>query len=180
MKNTKKYKNNLLQKRQQLARLYEIMEQLGMVGGELEFPEHLNFVSVNNFVDDLCLYNDLPTIKKLLIAIIIEPFGKIKEGEKEDISSMATYNPDEEWVGLTSKEAFTLFLEETKREYDKYCDIIMRDLKVLDIIKNKDVDIVALRCCISLEQYNCKEDGRINLAEYEYNLLKEWIKDDER
>lgn len=174
MKNTKKYKNNLLQKRQQLAKLYEIMEQLGMVGGELEFPEHLDFVSVNNFVDDLCLYNDLPTIKKLLIAIIIEPFDKIKEGEKEDISSMATYNPDEEWVGLTSKEALEIIGEHcneydtARNRYQYEYSLIEKDLEVLEIIKKHKL--------LNYVTKNKKCADMYHLNDSEIELLKEWIK----
>ena len=45
--------------------------------------------------------------------------------------------------------------------------------KALEIIKEKDVDIIALRIATSLEQYNCKEDGRCPLTQEEYDLLKE-------
>jgi len=43
-------------------RLYEIMNQLGMVGDDLKFPDSKDIVSVMNFVDDLTTYNDLETI----------------------------------------------------------------------------------------------------------------------
>ena len=45
--------------------------------------------------------------------------------------------------------------------------------KALEIIKEKDVDVVALRLSKNLEQYNCKEDGRNCLIQKEYDLLKE-------
>lgn len=85
---------------------------------------------------------------------------------------------------MTSKEALEIIGEHcneydtARNRYQYEYSLIEKDLEVLDIIKDNEVDIWAIRYCTSLEQYNCKEDGRLNLNEYEYNLLKEWIKDE--
>ena len=50
---------------------------------------------------------------------------------------------------------------------------IEKELNALKIIKEKDVDIIALKISIDLKQYNCKEDGRCPLTQEEYVLLKE-------
>lgn len=58
------------------------------------------------------------------------------------------------------------------KEYKDVNNVAKR-LKALEIIKEKDVDIVALKISINLKQYNCKEDGRCPLTQEEYDLLKE-------
>ena len=53
---------------------------------------------------------------------------------------------------------------------------IEKALKALEIIKEKNVDIYAIKCCNSATQYNIKERiqvGRKILSEEEYYLLKE-------
>ena len=49
----------------------------------------------------------------------------------------------------------------------------LKENAVLRIIKEKSVDIIALRISETLEQYNCKEDGRTPLEKEEYKMLKE-------
>ena len=45
--------------------------------------------------------------------------------------------------------------------------------KALEIIKEKDVSPIDIRCCETVEQYNVKENGFIRLTKEEFNLLKE-------
>ena len=46
-----------------------------------------------------------------------------------------------------------LVMINTLRDYA----IVEKELKALEIINEKDVDVVALRVSIDLKQYNCKE-----------------------
>lgn len=46
-------------------------------------------------------------------------------------------------------------------------------LKALEIIKNKDVNPIDIRCCDTIEQYNVKENGNVPLIQEEFDLLKE-------
>lgn len=50
-----------------------------------------------------------------------------------------------------------------------------KKVNAFDIIKENDVDIVALRISLNVAQYNCKEDGRHPLTPDEYDLLKEML-----
>lgn len=61
----------------------------------------------------------------------------------------------------------------SERERFKDVQTVKKELMAFEIIKNKDVDVVALRISTSLKQYNCKEDGRCPLTQEEYDLLKE-------
>lgn len=53
-------------------RLYEIADQFGMVGGDVDLPKTNSIVDVINFVADLTTYNDIECIKNLLVAVIVE------------------------------------------------------------------------------------------------------------
>jgi len=54
-------------------RLFEIMDQLGMVDeNDVKVPNKIDLISAMIFVDNLMTYNDLETIKKLLLTIIME------------------------------------------------------------------------------------------------------------
>ena len=55
----------------------------------------------------------------------------------------------------------------------RFEELLKPKVKALKIIKEKEVDIWALKYCSSLKQYNCKEDGRATLTQEEYDLLKE-------
>ena len=50
---------------------------------------------------------------------------------------------------------------------------IEKELKALEIIKKKQVDISSLNCSNTLTQYNVKENGFISLTKEEFDLLKE-------
>lgn len=45
-------------------------------------------------------------------------------------------------------------------------------IKAFDIIKDKDVNPVDIRCCSTTEQYNMKENGNTPLTEVEFLILK--------
>jgi len=49
-----------------------------------------------------------------------------------------------------------------------------KDLKIraFDIIRDKDVNPVDVRCCSTVEQYNIKENGNIPLTGEEFSILK--------
>ena len=71
--------------------------------------------------------------------------------------------------------------ETGKRKYtyrDTQVDIIQKDLEVLDIIKNKEVDIPFILSCKNYNEYEMRlplrvHQALINLSEYEFNLLSE-------
>lgn len=60
---------------------------------------------------------------------------------------------------------------------EKQNAINSKKLKALEIIKEKDVNPIDIRCCDTVEQYNIKENGNTPLSQEEYNLLKEVLKD---
>ena len=59
-----------------------------------------------------------------------------------------------------------------ERHLDFY-ETIDKEHKALEIIKEKDVNPIDIRCCETVEQYNVKENGFIRLTKEEFNLLKE-------
>lgn len=54
----------------------------------------------------------------------------------------------------------------------RFEELLKPKVEALKIIKEKEVDIWALKYCSSLKQYNCKEDGRATLTQEEYDLLR--------
>lgn len=53
--------------------------------------------------------------------------------------------------------------------------IIEKELKVLEIIKEKSVDIFELRCCSSAKEYNERMVANfLKLTQEEFNLLKRY------
>ena len=67
---------------------------------------------------------------------------------------------------------------EIVNDYEKEFDILEKELKALEIIKEKTINIVILRCCEILEEYNSiiitKYNGKKHLInEQEFELLKE-------
>ena len=92
-------------------------------------------------------------------------------------------------VEINSPISCNVSLETGKRKYtyrDTQVEIIQKDLEVLDIIKNKEVDIPFIFSCKDYNEYGmrlplrgCKfslESSPINLSEYEFKLLKEWLR----
>lgn len=51
-----------------------------------------------------------------------------------------------------------------------------KKLKVLEIIKEKDVNPIDIRCCNTVEQYNVKENGNTPLTKEEFDVVKEALK----
>lgn len=70
-------------------------------------------------------------------------------------------------------KSYDLICEELVKTTDKIACLRKKELKALEIIKENDVDIFALKVSIDLKQYNCKEDGRCPLTQKEYDLLRE-------
>lgn len=62
---------------------------------------------------------------------------------------------------------------DTKEEYN----LIEKDLKILEILKNKLVDITILYFSTCIEVYNCGFANRpkFQLTQEEYNKIKEWL-----
>ena len=54
-------------------------------------------------------------------------------------------------------------------------DIIEKDLEVLEIIKNKKVNLEYLKCCDIYEQYKTICSYWDEITETEFNLIKEWL-----
>ena len=68
-------------------------------------------------------------------------------------------------------------------EANKECDIIEKELKALEIIKKKEVNVNTLINCIigaiePLEFYNEKVSANLKLTQQEYDLLKEVLEND--
>ena len=74
--------------------------------------------------------------------------------------------------------------EEFELLYKKYCEEIRKDLEVLEIIRNKSVDIGYIRLCMNVEgglrkMYNYSiPNSNDELTEEEYETLVEWLKND--
>ena len=47
-------------------------------------------------------------------------------------------------------------------------------LTALEVINDKDVSPIDIRCCDTVEQYNVKENGNIPLTQEEFDLLKRY------
>lgn len=50
---------------------------------------------------------------------------------------------------------------------------LVKNSQALEIIKDKDVNPIDIRCCDTVEQYNVKENGNIPLTKEEFDILKE-------
>ena len=68
------------------------------------------------------------------------------------------------------KNAVAIFKENS--DYDEVFDFIEKELKALDIIKKKQVNLRLIRFDISLEDFNFMEDYA-ELNQEEFDLLKE-------
>ena len=56
-------------------------------------------------------------------------------------------------------------------------EIIRRELKALEIIRKKGINIQELKYCYSADEYNInKDDNNESLSKKEYDLLKEVLK----
>lgn len=76
---------------------------------------------------------------------------------------------------------FAVYMEDLNRgifkEDAEAVETIRRELKALEIIKKKGINIQELKYCYSVEEYNiCKGTGNESLNQEEYNLLKEVLK----
>ena len=73
----------------------------------------------------------------------------------------------------------------SRKIFNQYCKDIRKDLEVLEILKNKEVDLTYLRNLITLSEgdefneYN-KNCGiaYIPLTEEEFKKIEEWLKDE--
>lgn len=84
---------------------------------------------------------------------------------------------------MTSKEALKRLCSCSMLKHDttkQYAEVIENDLEVLEILKNKKVDIVRLSMCDCVEMYNCyfKYATELRLTKEEFNKIKEWLKND--
>lgn len=61
----------------------------------------------------------------------------------------------------------------TRSEKRNACKVIERELKALEIIKNKIVDLEYLKCCENYDQYKTLCSYWNEITEQEYDLLKE-------
>ena len=60
-------------------------------------------------------------------------------------------------------------------DFQKYCEIIKKDLEVLEILKNKTVAIFLIPNCQSAYDYSMKTIGFKSLTDKEFMLIKEWL-----
>lgn len=100
---------------------------------------------------------------------------------------------------MTSKEALYLLMTNQKKVRDGFkfinlnthekvsieeCyDIVIKDLEVLEIIKNNEISISYIEQSTSYDDYISKCDCFRNLsyiAEEEYTKLKEWLENDKK
>lgn len=100
---------------------------------------------------------------------------------------------------MTSKEALYLLMINQKKVRDGFkfinlnthekvsieeCyDIVIKDLEVLEILKNNEISISYIEQSTSYDDYISKSDCFRNLsyiAEEEYNKIKEWLENDKK
>lgn len=92
---------------------------------------------------------------------------------------------------MTSKEALERIKNTiiVRRNYNRVVSIfnqeeietIEKDLEILEILKNKVVDITILYFSTCIEVYNCgfANKPKFQLTQEEYTKLKEWLKNGE-
>lgn len=85
---------------------------------------------------------------------------------------------------MTSKELWKKRIEYAVKNNDSTLDLIVETLvstqqwlELLVLIKNKNVDIQILRCCLNVDQYNNFTDDEF-LTQNEFDLLKGWLEND--
>ena len=105
-----------------------------------------------------------------LLGIKSNPYLKIIEKELKDYEELKTYMQQ---YGTENIEETRRVLHNVWVSRQTFKTDITNVIKALEIIKENDVDVTALKISINLKQYNCKEDGRCPLTQEEYNLLKE-------
>lgn len=86
---------------------------------------------------------------------------------------------------MTSKEALKRIILGTNvdthrssiEEIDEAISLIEKDLEILEILKNKLVDITILYFSTCIEVYNCGFANRpkFQLTQEEYNKINEWL-----
>ena len=89
---------------------------------------------------------------------------------KEDLIKLKeVFLEIKQWWLKDDKEKLTEWQEKT-------FDNAIKDLEVLEILKNKRVDISILALCGTVEEYN---NAYIrNLTQEEFDLIKEWLDND--
>ncbi len=105
--------------------------------------------------------------------LIDNAFQKIrtKLGQIEDILEEFNINDINELrTCLENERKGTKYFEDWWNK--RFEELLKPKVEVLKIIKEKEVDIWAIKYCSSLKQYNCKEDGRARLTQEEYDLLR--------
>ena len=97
---------------------------------------------------------------------------------KEALKIIETYNY---WNGveeITGNTCVNPVYLEVKKHYEEAKDILENDLEVLEIIKNKQVDIFWLNKCDTYTAYNSWMGLQRMLTEDEFNKLKEWLENE--
>ena len=95
------------------------------------------------------------------------------------LQNLKVYPPGStKFIGIIEKELeerdeFELKYAKTHVALCKSREENSKEKRALKIIKKNNVDIFALKISVSLEQYNCKEDGRCPLTQEEFDSLKE-------
>ena len=65
----------------------------------------------------------------------------------------------------------------TENMFEKELDIIEKDLEVLEILKNKNVDVDLIKNIMKDDRkFECYPDE--NLTQEEFNKIKEWLEND--
>ena len=105
------------------------------------------------------------------IIVDLTPHLKNANAEEIKIVENALKEKEKKIVGTTTVDkALEQFLIDS-------CPEVKKKLKALEIIKEKEVDIIILKISENLQQYNLKEEGRVPLTQEEYDLLKEIFQD---
>lgn len=60
-------------------------------------------------------------------------------------------------------------------EQTSYLDDLIKDLEILEIIKNKNVAISIIPICKNAYDYSMKTIGFERLTDKEFKLIKEWL-----
>lgn len=66
--------------------------------------------------------------------------------------------------------------EQEHHENLYFYEMVEKELKAFEIIKNKNVNIYKIRICENVKEYNELKNTGSELAEDEFNLLKEALK----
>jgi len=158
---------------------YYIIEEIVNYGSQVSKP--LCVVEKEEIAKDVIKrYNGLTYFEyeteKTKMTKGLEAFRKIKEY----LVNLQFHFLEEELFTIEKELKENEMLKQRFGELDDKCCVLylknqenQKKLKAFEIIKDKDVNPIDIRCCDTVEQYNVKENGNIPLIKEEFDILKE-------